>query len=294
MGIGFIGLGIMGKPMAGHLLQAGHELIVYNRSQGAVDELVRHGAQAAASPRAVAEAAEIIITMLPDAPEVEEVVLGPGGLREGLTSGKIVIDMSSISPRAAIRLHGELSALGVQLLDAPVSGGESGAVAGKLAIMAGGDRDTYERCLPLLQAMGETITRVGEIGSGNTVKLMNQIIVAVTMGAVAEAVALGCRAGVDPAIAYEAIKDGLAGSRVLDNKLENMRDERYVPGFKVKLHYKDLRNALAAGEQTAAELPLTTALQGMLGQLCEQGYGEEDHSAVARLYGGGRRGDETL
>nr|WP_240419507.1 2-hydroxy-3-oxopropionate reductase [Paenibacillus periandrae] len=286
MSIGFIGLGIMGKPMAKHILQAGYRLNVFNRSHAAVDELVSLGTASLASPREIAEQSDVIITMLPDSPQVLEVITGPGGLAEGLKPGKVVIDMSSIDPSVARSIADIAAAKGAAMLDAPVSGGEIGAIEGKLSIMVGGDEDIFLQQLPLLQTMGKSVIRVGAAGAGNTVKLMNQMIVAIHIAALSEAFAFGRKAGVDPELAYQAIKDGLAGSRVLETKKNNMIEGSFKPGFRIDLHRKDLRNALAVGLGVDAEMQLTLLMAEQLQTLSEQGYGSEDHSALYRLYNG--------
>lgn len=284
MSIGFIGLGIMGKPMAKHILQAGYPLNVYNRSQAAMDELAALGATALGSPRAIAEQSGVIITMLPDSPQVQEVIAGEQGVAAGLTPGKTVIDMSSIDPFVARSVAAAVEAQGAAMLDAPVSGGEIGAIEGKLSIMVGGDETVFRQQLPLLQTMGKSVIRVGGIGAGNTVKLMNQMMVAIHLAALAEAFAFGQEAGVDLELAYEAIKGGLAGSRVLETKQRNVIEGVYRPGFRVDLHRKDLRNALAMAEQTGADVRLTGQIAERLDALSEQGFGGEDHSALYRLY----------
>lgn len=287
MKIGFIGLGIMGKPLAKNLLKGGFELIVCNRSRPSVDELAALGAGTADGPKAAAEEADVVITMLPDSPQVEEVIAGPGGVLEGVREGAIVIDMSSINPATARRLAGQLAERGVTMLDAPVSGGEIGAIEAKLAIMVGGPEEVFERVRPIFEKMGTTITRVGEVGAGNTVKLINQIMVAVNIASVSEALAFGRQAGVDPRIAYEAVKSGLAASRVLDNKIGNIADEVFKPGFRVELHRKDLRNALLLAEEIGMELSLTGQMAARFDKLIELGYGAEDHSALYRVAKGG-------
>jgi len=284
MNIGFIGLGIMGKPMAKHVLKAGYPLFVYNLSPQSVEELTQLGANACKSPKEVAEAADIIITMLPDSPDVEKVALGENGIIEGISKDNIVIDMSSINPLIAVKVSERLGERGAHMLDAPVSGGEIGAIEGILAIMVGGDEEIFEKCEPLLKTMGKSVTRVGDIGAGNTVKLMNQIIVAVHIAAMSEAFAFGKKAGVDLQVAYEAIKGGLAGSRVMDTKIDNICKEQYDPGFRIKLHAKDLRNALSMSGSLGAELPNVKQILDQFDILAERGYADEDHSALHRLF----------
>ncbi|MFH5183896.1 2-hydroxy-3-oxopropionate reductase [Paenibacillus sp. TAB 01] len=284
MEIGFIGLGIMGKPMAKHLIASGYRLHVYNRSVRPVEELAALGAKAQPNPRRVAEASDLILTMLPDSPQVEEVILGKDGVLEGISEGKIVVDMSSINPMSARRIAEKLAAAGVHMLDAPVSGGEVGAMEGKLAIMVGGPETVFEQVKPVLGVMGTTITRVGEIGAGNTVKLINQMIVAINIAGVSEAIEFGIRAGIDPKTAYAAIRGGLASSRVLDNKIDNIASRLFQPGFKMQLHEKDLNNAIAMGNGIGANLKLTNQINGMLQELISDGRGSEDHSALFRWY----------
>ncbi|WP_276322103.1 2-hydroxy-3-oxopropionate reductase [Paenibacillus thalictri] len=284
MKIGFIGLGIMGKPMAKNLLKAGFSLIVSNRSQAAVDELSALGAETASSPRQVAEAADVIITMLPDSPQVEEVVLGANGVAEGISAGKIVVDMSSINPVSSQKIASGLEAKGTHLLDAPVSGGEIGAIEAKLAIMVGGPASAFEQVKPILEAMGTSITRVGEVGSGNTVKVINQMIVAMNIAALSEGMALGRKAGIEPELVFEAIRGGLAGSRVMELKTANIAKEEFKPGFRIELHAKDLRNAVAAGQEVGANIPFTTQLLDIFEKLEEMGFGKEDHSALYRYF----------
>ncbi|HZG86717.1 NAD(P)-binding domain-containing protein [Paenibacillus sp.] len=284
MKVGFIGLGIMGKPMAKHILKAGYPLSVYNRSSAPVDELSALGARACGNPREVAEASDVVITMLPDTPDVRLVALGVEGIIEGIAPGGIVIDMSSINSNAAVEIAGKFAERGVSFLDAPVSGGEIGAVEGTLAIMVGGNESVFAACEPLLRSMGKTVTRVGGVGAGNTVKLMNQIMVAIHLAALSEAFAFGKKAGIDPNVAYQAIRGGLAASRVMDTKIANIEKERYEPGFRIKLHAKDLRNAMAVGEAAGAALPFAEQVLDLFAELAEQGFAEEDHSALHRLF----------
>lgn len=285
--IGFIGLGIMGKPMARNLLKAGYKLIVHNRSRAAVEELTALGARTADSPREVAEQADVVITMLPDSPQVQEVIAGPNGIIEGVRTGMIVMEMSSINPAVTKQLCELLQQKGCYLLDAPVSGGEVGAIEGILAIMVGGPEQIVEQVRPILEKLGRTITRVGDVGAGNTVKLINQMIVAMNIASVSEAIAFGKQAGVDPLVAYEAIKGGLAASRVLDMKISNIAEESFKPGFRVELHRKDLRNALQHAGEMGYEPDLTRQVAEHFDRLIEQGYGSEDHSALYRAFKGG-------
>jgi len=284
--IGFIGLGIMGKPMARNLMKKGYSLVVYNRSKGPIEELVNDGAKAALSPKEVAEKSEIIITMLPDSPEVAEVILGENGLLEGARKGAIIIDMSSISPVITKKIHKEVSKKGVKMIDAPVSGGETGAIEGALAIMVGGEKKVFEDCLGIFKVLGKSIVHVGDIGAGGFVKLANQIIVALNMEAMSEALVLGVKAGVDPKLLYEAIKGGLAGSRVLDAKVPSILERRFKAGFKIRLHIKDLKNALNSAKELGIPLPLTSLVHEMFQALNREGKGEEDHSAIIKFIEG--------
>lgn len=281
MKIGFIGLGIMGKPMAKNLIKAGYHLNVFNRSQPAIDELVREGATAYKNPKEIAEASDVIMTMLPDSLDVEKVILDSNGVIEGIGKGnKIVVDMSSINPLVAKKVSKKLSDSHVPMLDAPVSGGEIGAIEGKLAFMVGGPEDAFNEVKDILLGMGSTITRVGEIGAGNTVKLINQVIVAINLLGISEALSFGKKAGVDPLMAFEAIKGGLAGSRVLETKINNIKECSFEPGFRINLHEKDLNNAIAMANEVNAELRITNQIIEMFQQLD----GEDDHSALYKVY----------
>jgi 2-hydroxy-3-oxopropionate reductase len=279
--IGFIGLGIMGKPMSKNLLKAGYHLIVNDIVPGPVKELVDLGAESANSPKTVAEGSDIIITMLPDGPQVEQVVLGRDGILTGMKRGSILIDMSSISPTIARRIAPEVERIGGEMLDAPVSGGEPGAVQGTLAIMVGGKESVFNECLPLFKAMGRTITLVGGAGAGQIAKLANQIVVAINITGVSEALVFAMKAGVNPETLVQAIRGGLAGSAVLEAKAPMMMDRNFKPGFRIRLHQKDLRNALSAGAEYGAPLPLTSLVQQMINGLVGDGKGDLDHSAIA-------------
>ena len=281
--VGFIGLGIMGKPMAKNLLKAGYPLVVHNRSQAAVQELTGLGARAAASPREVAQEAKTIITMLPNSPDVEQVALGPGGIAEGAQPGGLLVDMSTISPIVSQKVAAALKPRGMAMLDAPVSGGEKGAIDGALSIMVGGEPGDVDRALPLFQAMGKTITHIGPIGSGGFVKLANQIIVAVNLTAIAEALALGCKAGIDLERMIAALSGGLAGSRCLDQKKPNYLSHTYNPGFKIDLHAKDLGLIMEAARALNVPLPTTAVVQELFTALRVKGRGGLDHSAVVTL-----------
>ena len=284
MKIGFIGLGIMGKPMAKNLLKAGHELKVHDLVTAAVEELVLAGAVKAQSSAAAARGSDLIITMLPNSPHVKAAVLGENGVLEGLAPGSILVDMSSINPIASREICLEIEKKGCFMLDAPVSGGEPKAIDGTLAIMAGGKQDVFDRVKDVLQVMGKSVTLCGDIGAGNTTKLANQIIVAANIAAVSEALTLGVKAGVRPEAIYSAIRAGLAGSTVMDAKAPMMMDGNFKPGFRINLHIKDLANALDTGHDVGAPLPLTAAVMEMMQWLKTNGYEGEDHSALVRYY----------
>lgn len=281
MKIGWIGLGIMGKPMAKNLLKAGYELWVNNRSQGAMEELAACGAHAA-TRKELAESAEVIITMLPNGPQVKEVVLGD--VVNYMRPGQIFIDCSSISPVVSKEIAAALAEKGVEMLDAPVSGGEPKAIDGTLSFMVGGKQAIFDRCKDILGAMGASVTRCGEVGAGNTTKLANQIIVACNIQAVAEAFTLAQKAGVDLEVVYKAIRGGLAGSTVLDAKGPMMIAGNDKPGFKIDLHIKDLNNALDCAHTVGAPVPMTVAVQEILQWLHNNDCGENDHSAIAKYY----------
>ena len=278
--IGFIGLGIMGKPMARNLMKAGYELVVHNRSREPVEELEQEGAAAAASPREVAEGCSAIITVLPDSPDVREVVAGESGVFEGIEEGTLLIDMSTISPVVTKELAEEAKEKGASMLDAPVSGGDVGAREGTLSIMVGGSGEDFERAKPLFEVLGKTVVRVGESGTGQVVKACNQIVVAITIQAVSEALVLGSKAGVDPAKVIEVLSGGLAGNKVMEVRGEKFLKHEFNPGFKVELHRKDLGIALAAGREYQVPLPATAIVDQVLEALVAKGAGGEDHSAI--------------
>lgn len=282
--IGFIGLGIMGKPMAKNLIKAGYSLIVFDIVKPAVDELVDAGAEAAVSPSELAAKVETIITMLPNGPEVKEVVAGKNGILEGAKAGSVIIDMSSIAPGISQEMAKLCKETNVRFIDAPVSGGEPKAIDGTLAIMVGCDEADFEPHLTLLNAMGASVVRTGEVGSGNVTKLANQIVVALNIAAISEAYVLATKAGVDPALVFDAIKGGLAGSTVMNAKSPMMLDRNFKPGFKVKLHIKDLANAIETGHKVGVSLPLTTAVMEMMQALKVDGKEENDHSALVNYF----------
>lgn len=281
--IGFIGLGIMGKPMSKNLLKAGHSLVVYDIVPAPVEELVAAGAERGQSCRDVAARANIVITMLPDGPDVQQAVTGPDGVLDGARPGTIVVDMSSISPLVAQKVGAECSRRGVEFLDAPVSGGEPKAIDGTLAIMVGGKTEIFEKALPILQAMGSSVTLTGPVGAGNVTKLANQIMVACNIAAMGEALVLATRAGLDPEVVFNAVKGGLAGSTVLNAKAPMVIARNFKPGFRIRLHQKDLRNALLAAESMKVSLPLTSLVQQMLMALMNEGKGDLDHSAIVQF-----------
>ncbi len=281
--VGFIGLGIMGKPMARNLMQAGFELVVYNRSREKADELAEEGASAPASSREVAEQSDVVVTMLPDSPEVREVVAGEDGVLEGIEEGSLLVDMSTISPVVTEELAAEVEKKGARMLDAPVSGGEPGAVEGTLSIMVGGREEDFERVKPIFDVLGDTVVRVGEVGSGQVVKACNQIVVALVIEAVSEALVLGSKAGVEPAKIIEVLSGGLAGNKVMEAKQSFFLNHDFDPGFRVELHHKDLGIALSAAREYGVALPVTAIVDQMLEALMAKGAGERDHSAILTL-----------
>jgi 2-hydroxy-3-oxopropionate reductase len=281
--VGFIGLGIMGRPMARNLLKAGYPLVVYNRTTSKAQELAAAGARLVHSPGEVAQNAQTIITVVADSPEVEQVILGPEGVIESVRPGSVVIDMSSISPLVTHRIAAELAKKGIPMLDAPVSGGEIGAVQGTLSIMVGGDEAVFEEVRPILEKMGKSVVRVGSVGAGGFTKLSNQIIVAAALQAMAEAMVLAKKAGVDIQLVYDAIKGGMAGGRTLDMKIPLLVQHKFDPGFKMDLHIKDLKNALLAGKALSVPLPATALVHELFTACSAQGRGQKDHSVIYTL-----------
>ena len=281
--IGFVGLGIMGKPMARNLLKAGYDLTVYDIVGEAVEEVVGDGASAASSSSEVAAATDKIITMLPDSADSEKAILGPGGVLEGASAGKTIIDMSSIAPLVSQRIAAECAEKGVEMLDAPVSGGEPGAVNATLAIMVGGKQEIFDQNFDLLKVMGGNVVLTGDIGAGGVTKLANQIIVAANIEALAEALVLSSKAGVDPEKVFNAIRGGLAGSNVMEAKAPMMLSRNFRAGFRVRLHQKDLRNVLQTAQDLNVPLPVTALVQQMLGSLVNDGEQEADHSALLKF-----------
>jgi 2-hydroxy-3-oxopropionate reductase len=282
--IGFIGLGIMGKPMARNLMKAGYALTVLNRSRGPVDELAAEGAKPASSPREVAAQSDVVITMLPDSPDVEAVALGADGIADGIRRGAVWIDMSTIAPATTKRVAEELARKGVASLDAPVSGGEKGAIDAALSIMVGGDDATFERAKPIFEKLGKNIVLVGELGAGQVTKACNQIVVGVTIEAVAEALALAEASGVDPSKVRAALLGGFAQSKILDVHGQRMIDRTFNPGFKAKLHRKDMNIAANTGDERSLDLAAAKLVRERFDMLVARGDGERDHSALFTLY----------
>ena len=281
--IGFIGIGIMGFPMACNLLKAGYPLIAYNTSEPSLINVVKEGAERGMSCAQVANNCDIIITMLPNSPDVQKAVLGEGGILEGVNKGQIYIDMSSIAPLVSQSIAQELAKKGIDMLDAPVSGGQEKAQSGTLAIMVGGKEEIFNYCKPVLEVLGKPVL-VGDIGAGQTAKLVNQAIVAVNIAIVAEAFLLGKKAGVDPEKILNAIKGGLAGSQCLTDKLPRMFNGNYDPGFRMRLHVKDLDNVLKTSQELHNAMPLTAQVMEMMQSLLSEGYTEIDHAGLALFY----------
>ena len=281
MKVGFIGLGIMGKPMSRNLIKAGHQVVVYDIVPESVAAMAAAGASAGKSAKDVAARSDITITMVPDGPEVEAAILGPEGALEGAKTGAIIVDMSSISPLVAQKVGAACTAKGIEFLDAPVSGGEPKAIDGTLAIMVGGKQGVFDKVLPLFQAMGSSATLTGPIGAGNVTKLANQMMVAVNIAAMGEALVLATKAGLDPEVVFNAVKGGLAGSTVLNAKAPMVIARNFTPGFRIRLHQKDLRNALLVAESMKVSLPFTSLAQQILMSLMNSGRGDLDHSAIA-------------
>jgi 2-hydroxy-3-oxopropionate reductase len=281
--VGFIGLGIMGKPMARNLMEAGYELTVHNRSPEKAEELGEEGAAVAGSPREVAEKSDVIITMLPDSPQVEEVVAGEEGVLEGIKEGSLLVDMSTISPVVTEELAEAVKEKGGSMLDAPVSGGDIGAIEGTLSIMVGGEEEDFERAKPLFEVMGNTVTHVGPTGAGQVTKAANQVVVALTIEAVSEALVLGSAGGVSPEKVLDVLSGGLAGNKVMEVKREKFLSHTFDPGFRSELHHKDLGIALSAGREYGVVLPVTAVVDQMLLAMKKKGWGGEDHSALLRV-----------
>lgn len=281
--IGFIGLGIMGKPMARNLMKAGYSLVVHNRSRAAAEELAKEGAQTAATPRQAAERVEVLITMLPDSPDVEAVFLGENGVLAGARAGMLLIDMSSISPIVARKLAQEAEMRGADMLDAPVSGGEAGAIGATLSIMIGGKPPAVERAMPIFQALGKNIVHVGDAGAGQVTKAANQMVVGTTIAIVSEALVLAAKAGVDPAKVRQALLGGFAQSKILEAHGQKMLDRNFKPGFRIRLHEKDMKIALAAGSEYGVPLMVTSQVCQMMTAMKAMGEGELDHSGLVKF-----------
>ncbi len=284
MKVGFIGLGIMGKPMARNLLKKGYELTVNTHNRETMDELVKEGAKAAENAKEVALNSEVVITMLPNSPQVKDVALGENGIIEGAHEGLVLIDMSSIDPVESRKISAALAEKGVGMLDAPVSGGEPKAIDGTLSVMVGGEKEVFDTYYELMKAMAGSVTYVGSIGSGNVAKLANQIIVACNIAAMSEALSFAKKAGSDPELVYKAIRGGLAGSTVLDAKAPMVLSRNFKPGFRIELHIKDLNNALNAAHAVSSPVPLTGEVMEMMQTLKTHGCEKEDHSALAKYY----------
>ena len=283
MKVGLIGLGIMGKPMAKNLLKAGYDLTVSNRNKAAADEVVAAGAKAATNAE-IGETCDVVLTMVPNSPQVKAVMLGEDGVAAHMKPGTVFIDMSSINPVASKEIAAELAKKNIEMLDAPVSGGEPKAIDGTLSFMVGGKQEVFDQYKDLLGAMGASVVRCGEVGAGNTTKLANQIIVACNIQALSEALTLAKMAGVEPQLVFEAIRGGLAGSTVMNAKAPMMIEGNDKPGFKIDLHIKDLNNALDCAHNVGAPVPMTAEVQEILQWLHSNGKGQADHSAIAQYY----------
>ncbi|MCC6174189.1 MAG: 2-hydroxy-3-oxopropionate reductase [Chloroflexi bacterium] len=282
--IGFIGLGIMGRPMSKNLIKAGYDLVVYDLFDSAVDEVMSVGAQGAKSPREVAERTDVVITMVQNSPQVKQAILGANGVAEGARAGQLVIDMSSIDPAVSREVGADLAKKNVPFLDAPVSGGEPKAIDGTLAIMVGGSEQDFARAKPILDIMGASVVLCGDHGAGNVTKLANQICVALNIAALSEALVLAAKSGVDPETVFKAIRVGLAGSTVMDAKSPMILEGNFKPGFRVELHIKDLANALQAGHDVSVPLPLTAVAMEIMQALKADGNEKLDHSAMVLFY----------
>ncbi len=283
MKVGLIGLGIMGKPMAKNILKGGYELMVSDLNKAAVEEVVAAGAKAATNQE-IGENCDVVLTMLPNSPHVKSVMLGENGVASYMKEGQVFIDMSSINPVASKEVAAVLAEKNIEMLDAPVSGGEPKAIDGSLSFMVGGKQEVFDAYKPLLETMGASVVRCGEVGAGNTTKLANQIIVACNIQALAEALTLAQKAGVDPKLVFQAIRGGLAGSTVMNAKAPMMIEGNDKPGFKIDLHIKDLNNALDCAHSVGAPVPMTAAVQEILQWMHNHEGGQKDHSAIAQYY----------
>ncbi len=281
--VGFIGLGIMGKPMARNLIKAGYPLIVHNRSRAAVDELSKEGAEAAANSKEVAARAQIIITMLPDSSDVDLVYAGENGIFSGLKSATLLVDMSSISPAVARKLAGEAQRLGCDMVDAPVSGGVGGATSASLSFLVGGEAAAVERAIPIFESLGKNIVHVGGAGAGQVTKAANQMVVATTIAIVSEALVLAAKAGVDPAKVRQALLGGFAQSKILEAHGQKMLEHNFKPGFRIRLHEKDMKIALGAGFEYGVPLMVTSQVAQMMSAMNSMGHGDLDHSGLVKL-----------
>ncbi len=281
--IGFIGLGIMGKPMARNLMKAGYSLVVHNRSSPAVEELSKDGAQAAGTARQVAERSEVIITMLPDSPDVELVYTSDQGIFAGAKGGMLFVDMSSISPTIARKLAAEAQRRGCDMLDAPVSGGEAGAISACLSILVGGAPAAVDRAMPIFGSLGKNIVHVGGAGAGQVTKAANQMVVGTTIAIVSEALVLAAKAGVDPAKVRQALLGGFAQSKILEAHGQKMLEHNFKPGFRIRLHEKDMKIALGAGFEYGVPLMVTSQVAQMMSAMKAMGNGDLDHSALVKL-----------
>lgn len=281
--IGFIGLGIMGKPMARHLLKAGYPVVIHNRSRAAVEQLRNEGAQVAGNSQEAAQRSQMIVTMLPDSPDVELVYAGENGIFAGVKSGTLLIDMSSISPVVARKLAAEADKLGCDMLDAPVSGGEAGAIAATLSIMIGGTASAVARAMPIFEKLGKNIVHVGETGAGQVTKAANQMVVGTTIAIVSEALVLAAKAGVDPAKVRQALLGGFAQSKILEAHGQKMLDRNFKPGFRIRLHEKDMKIALAAGSEYGVPLMVTGVVGQMMTAMKGMGEGDLDHSGLVKV-----------
>lgn len=284
MKIGFVGLGIMGKPMAKNLIKDGYEVICYDFNQSNMDEVAAAGASTAKNSQELANQSDIVITMLPNSPNVEAALFSEEGIAAGISEGKIVIDMSSINPVSSQRFAEKLAGLGVEFLDAPVSGGEPKAIDGTIAVMVGGKKKVFDQCYELLLSMASSVTYIGEVGAGNIAKLANQIIVAINIAAVGEALSFATKAGADPELVYQGIRGGLAGSTVMDAKSPMILNRDFDPGFRIELHIQDLQNALDTSHMINAGIPLTAQLMEIMQVLKNDGLEKKDHSAIACYY----------
>ena len=284
MKVGFVGLGIMGRPMAKNVVKAGYEVTVFDFNQEAIDDLVAHGAKAADSGKAAAQEADVGITMLPNSPNVEAALFAENGIAEGLRPGATVIDMSSIAPKASQAFAERLAKQEVTFLDAPVSGGEPKAIDGTIAVMLGGNQEVFNRYEELLNTMASTVTRVGEVGAGNITKLANQMIVAINIAAISEAYSLAKKANVDPEAVYQAIRSGLAGSTVMDQKSNKIFSGDFEPGFRIELHIKDMQNVLETSQAVNVATPFSSLAMDIMQSLKAHGLEKKDHSAIANFY----------